>query len=166
MKKLIFPLAVFLLMACQQPAKQYFESSPEIDMVKKGNEAYVNRDWAALRAIYADTAKVANNAWMPDKFQTPDQFIESMKMEAESLTDIKISDDAIYNMIVTDKGEKYVLNWFNWSAKTKDGKEVMTPVHLVFQIAGGKVAFMAAIYDNLPVYLALQPAAPPAAAPK
>jgi hypothetical protein len=36
---------------------------------------------------------------------------------------------------------------------------VMTPVHLVFQIAGGKVVFMAAIYDNLPSYLAAQPLA-------
>jgi hypothetical protein len=159
MKKLILAAAGLLLLACQQPAKQYFESSGEIDMVKKGNQAYVDRDWATLRAMYADTARIANNAWTPDKFDTPDQFIANLKMSVENMTEVKISEDAIYNMIVTDKGEKYVLNWFNWTARTTDGREVMTPVHLVFQIAGGKVVFMAAIYDNLPSYLAAQPLA-------
>lgn len=87
-----------------QPApKQYFETSPEIDLVKKGNQAYLDKDWTTLRSLYADTAKIADNTWGEDKYITPDQFIQRISQGADNLTDIKLSSDAIFNMIVTDK---------------------------------------------------------------
>ena len=157
MKKLIFFLPVVILIACEQPAKQYFEESAEIDMIKKGNKAYVDRDWATLRSLYADTAKIAENVWSPDKFVSPDQFIEGMKTSLADISDVKLSDDIEYNMIVTNDGETWVLCWFNWTAKHKNGKEISSPVHLGFRIAGGKVVFQGLMYNQLPYYLATQP---------
>ena len=159
MKKLIFLLlTVFCFAACQQPKKQYFESSPEIDIVKKAVKAYLSKDWDTFRSMYADTAKIARNVWSPDKFITVDKQMENEKAGAGNFTDIKISDDIVYSMIITDKGEKWVLIWFNWSAKTKNGKEISTPAHEGFRFAGDKVVFHFGTYNELPIYLAMQPA--------
>ena len=159
MKKLLFLLlTAFCFAACQQPKKQYFESSPEIDIVKKTVTAYLSQDWGTFRSMYADTAKIAVNVWAPDKFITLDKHMENEKAGAENFTDIKISNDIIYNMIISDKGEKWVLMWFNWSAKTKNGVEVSTPVHEGLRFVGDKVVFHFANFNELPIYLALQPA--------
>lgn len=159
MKKLLFlSLTVLCITACQQSKNQYFESSPEIDIVKQAVKAYLNKDWDAYSSIYSDTAKIAANAWSPDKFITLDQHIENEKAGVENFTDIKISDDAVYKMIITDKGEKWVLIWFNWSAKTKNGKEISTPVHEGLRFVGDKVVFHFANYNELPIYLGLLPA--------
>ena len=84
--------------------------------------------------------------------------MENEKAGSENFTDIKISDDIVYVMIITDKGEKWVLMWFNWSAQTKNGTEVSTPVHEGLWFVGDKVVFHLADYNELPLYLALQPA--------
>jgi hypothetical protein len=159
MKKLLFlSLTLFCFAACQQPKKQYFESSPEIDIVKRTVNAYLNKDWDTFRSMYADTAKIAGNVWSPDKFITLDKHMENEKTGTENFTDIKISDDIVYCMVITDKGEKWVLMWFNWSAKAKNGTEVSTPVHEGLRFVGDKVVFHFAVYNELPIYLALQPA--------
>jgi hypothetical protein len=160
----LFIAAAALLAACQQAPKQYFEASPEIDMAKKATAAYVAADWETMRSLFADTAKIADNVWNPADFVTVDQWIERFKTDrANNFPEVSIGDDAVYNMVVTDKGEKYVLCWLNWSGKTKDGKAATAPVHLFFQVAGGKFAWHGAIFNALPGYLAMQPA--PAAAP-
>ena len=83
--------------------------------------------------------------------------MENEKAGSENVTDIKISDDIVYVMIITDKGEKWVLMWFNWSAKTKNGTDVSTPVHEGLRFVGNKVVFHFANFNELPFYLALQP---------
>lgn len=151
-------LPVFCFFGCQQPVQQYFESSPEIDIVKNSVKAYLSKDWSTYRSMYADTAKIAGNVWSTDKFITLDKHIENEKANTENFTDIKISDDIVYNMIITDKGEKWVLMWFNWSAKAKNGIEVSTPVHEGLKFVGDKVVFHFANFNELPFYHAFQPA--------
>jgi hypothetical protein len=148
------------LAACQQAPKQYFEASPEIDMAKKATQAYVSADWETLRSLFADTAKIAGNVWEPEKFISVDQWIEGFKADRLNFPEVSIGDDAVYNMIVSDEGHTYVLCWLNWTGKSKDGKEVSTPIHLFFQVDGGKFAWHGAIFNELPGYLALQPAVP------
>lgn len=158
MKKLIFlSLALLSFAACRQTEKQYFESSPEIDIVKRAVKAYLNKDWDTFRSMYADTAKIASNVWSPEKFVTIDKHMENEKAGSENFTDVKISDDIIYCMVITDKAERWVMMWFNWSAKTKNGTEVNTPVHEGLRFIGDKVVFHYAQYNELPIYLALQP---------
>ncbi len=158
MKTLIPIILAVLGVACTGPPLQYAESSPEIELAKKANAAYVSGDWDALRALYADTARIAVNTWTPDKWITVDQLIEAFKADRETFPKVKLSDDAVYSMIVNSSGEKWVLNWVNWTAKSVDGKEVSTPVHLAFRMSGEKFGFVVIMLNDLPAYLALQPA--------
>ena len=151
-------MTTICFVACQQPKKQYFEASPEIDNVKKSLQAFLSQDWATFRSIYADSAKIAANTSDKEKFINNDQHIEEEKAMYASFIDIKIGDDAVYNMVITDKGEKWVLIWFNFSAKTKDGVEVKGTGHEKFLFVDGKVVFQKNYYDNLPFYIAMQPA--------
>lgn len=159
MKKLLFLLATLCFAACQQPQKQYFEASAEIDTIKKVYfPSFLSQDWIAFRSMYADSAKIADNTWDMGKFINNEQHIESEKALHASFTDMKIGDDASYQMIITDKGEKWVSVWFNFSAKTKEGVEVNLAVHESFRFVDDKIVFQSNFYDSLPVYLALTPA--------
>ena len=60
-KLLAFLLLAAVVSACQK--KQYYASSPEIDVAKKADEAYYKGDWTLLRSLYADTAKINLNSW-------------------------------------------------------------------------------------------------------
>jgi len=150
-------LMAAVLCSCQQK-KQYFTSGPEIDMAKKGNEAYVKGDWETLRSLYADTAKILVNKWFGEEMSI-DQFLMMQKMEVAELASYSIGDDAIYEMVVQDNGDHWVHVWLNWSAKLKNGKEVHTPVHLALQVENGKVVFQGLIFNQLGGYLAAM--APP-----
>lgn len=152
-------LIIFLVsVSCKDSMKQqYFESSPEIDLVKKGNMAYLNKDWQTLRSLYTDSALLAENIWERDKMISADQYIEESKKFAEMLDGYNIADDAIYNMIINDNGEKWVLTWFKFVGKTKDGREVSIPVNMNLKFERGKIAFQSSMYDQLPIFLALQP---------
>lgn len=158
MKKLCYwALALVVLSACQQQPKQYFTSSPEIDLVKKGNAAYIAHDWATMRSLYSDTAKIADNVWDNSKFMSADDFVKRLAADTMTFASEKIGDDAIYEMVVNDQGEKWVHNWFNLTGTLKNGKQVSSPIHLVCQFVNDKIVFQGAIYNQLPVYLAMQP---------
>jgi hypothetical protein len=164
MKKLVLILAsALLLMACQPKPQQYFTSSPEIDMVKKANAAYVANDWKTMRAIYSDNARIYDNTWDSLKAITPDAFITALQTSLENYSEHSLGDDAVYEMIVTDEGEKWVHNWFLWKGKHNNGKTVEMPIHLSFRIVDSKVAFQVNMYNVLPAFLAGQ-AMPVAAA--
>ena len=157
MKKMLFFLITICFVACQQLKKQYFEASPEIDSVKKSLTAFLKQDWITFRSIYSESAKIAVNTSDKEKFINNDQHIESEKEAFITFTDSKIQ-DVDYKMIITDKGEKWVLMWYNAIAKTKGGVEVKFPAHESFRFVEGKIVFQNNYYDNLPIYLALQPA--------
>jgi hypothetical protein len=158
MKKLFFLLTAFWFVACQQPKKQYFEASPEIDSVKKSFHAFLSQDWDTFRSIYADSAKIATNTSDSSKFVNVDQFIikenYGMGIGYNHGKIHKIDDDAVYSMFITDKGEKWVLLWFNFSSKildsTKTGYEdefeytpewLTSARHDKFLFVDGKVVF-------------------------
>jgi hypothetical protein len=157
-KLLLFFMVAGMLAACQQEKPgQYFASSPEIDLVKKANADYVAGNWDVMKSAYADTAKVYDNVWDRSQQVTADDFLKSLKGRAEKYSEYKISDDAIYEMIVTDKGEKWVHNWFLWTGKHKNGKEVEIPIHISFLVVDNKIAFQVNMYNVLPAYLAENP---------
>lgn len=148
--------ALFILGSCKEREQQYFESSPEIDIVKKGNEAFFKKDWVALRQAYSDSARLAENVWEEDRWIGIDQYIESSKVFVETLAEYKMSDDAIYLMVIGNEGDKWVLNWFNFIAVTKDGKEVKTPININLRFVDRKIIFQSSMYDQLPLFMALQ----------
>jgi hypothetical protein len=157
MRKILCLLSLLSIMACQAPKTQYFETGPEIESVQKSLEAFLKQDWATFRSIYADSAKIAVNTSDNGKFINNDQHIEEEKATHAGFTDIKFN-DVEYKMIITDKGEKWVLMWFNASAKAKSGVEVRVTGHEKFLFVDGKIVFQMNFYDTLPFYLAMQPA--------
>ncbi len=158
MKRILILIATATFISCNQPGKQYFESGPEIDIVKKGVKAYLDHDWATYRSIYADSAKFAANTWDPQKFIGLEKHLEEEKASVENFSDIRIGDDVVYQMIINNKGEKWVYMWFTWSANVKNGTRISTGVHEGLKFDGGKVVFHFAEFNELPFYLALQPA--------
>ena len=157
MKNLLFLIILAgVITSCQK--KQLFSASPEIDIIKKGNEAYVKGDWTTLRSLYADTAHIWVNSWFGPEL-TPDKFIEIEKAGAADFTDVKLStDNAIYEMVVTDDGDHWVHYWAGWSGKAaKTGKEAKSAVHIAAQVEHGKVVNFLVVIDSLPAFLASQP---------
>lgn len=153
---LYFTLPLLLLASCQQ--KQHFMSSPEIDLVKKANEAYFKGEWDALRAMYSDTAKVWNNTWpYTEKPETADQLIEGFKNGTANLAEYKMGAHPVYEMVITDEGDKWIHCWLLWEGKTKNGKSYSSPVHLVSIVKDNKIVVHFLLYNALPGYLAAHP---------
>lgn len=153
MKKVcVFLLLAFAFTACQK--KQYFTESPEIELVKKGADSYLKADWAALSSLYADTAKVIMNSWT--KTMTVAEFIEAEKQGVANYTSYKIEDGAIYESVITDKGESWVHTWLGHTATLKNGKTVTGVVHIATQVLNGKVVFQVFVFDNLQTHLAME----------
>ncbi len=152
MKKLVLFFPILLIVsACGK--KQYFTTSPEIDLVKKGNEAYFKGDWETFRSLFADTAKIMFNTWMGDEIG-PDAYTDMLKSGVADLAEYHMKDDAIFEMVITDTGEHWVHTWLLWMAKHKNGKEISSPVHIATMIKDGKVYYQGIISNQLPGYLA------------
>ena len=153
MKKIIIiSLAAVLISSCQQ--KQAFTECAEIDLVKKANEAYLKGDWQNLRTFYADTAIIYVNTWARNRL-TPDELIEQFKSSLADMQEYKISDQ-ISQMVVTEKGEHNVNQWFEWTGKHKNGKEIRSVIGLSCQVENNEIVFFGLIYDTLPFYQAAQ----------
>lgn len=160
MKKsfLILPVIFLLTYACQQQEKQYFTTSPEIDLVKKANDAYFKGDWETFKSCYSDTAKVwINTDPAHDSPITVDQMIDSFKKGLENTSEYKIGDFYVNEMTVNDNGGRWVHTWLTWTGKTKDGKDVIFPVNLSSNVVDNKIVIAGLIYNALPGYLASLP---------
>jgi hypothetical protein len=153
--KPFFTIAVFLLLfSCQQ--QQYFTSSPEIDLVKKADAAYFARDWQTLRSVYADTSKTWINAWhTQEEGVSIDKLIDSYRTGLKNYESCRAQNQE-YEMIINDKGEKWVHCNLVWSGKTKRGKEVSVPVHFTSMVVNNKVVYHNLYYDSFPLYSATQ----------
>ena len=160
MKNQLIILSAFVLLAaaCQQQKKQYFTSSPEIDLVKKANDAYFKGDWETLKSCYSDTAKIwINTDFSNDKPIMVDQMIDSFKKNLENYSEYKVGDFYVNEMIINDNGGKWVHTWLVWKGRTKDGKDVVFPVNISNMVQDNKIVLAGLIYNGLPGYLAVQP---------
>lgn len=142
-----------IFFSCQQ--QQYFDTSPEIDLIKKCDETYLKGDWTALRSFYHDTATIYVNTWDRNKL-TPDQAIELFKGNVAEYREYSLAKDGIYEMVVTPNGEHWVHNWTEWKGVHKNGKEVRSVVNISWRVENNKVVFAGFIFDTLPGYMAAQ----------
>jgi hypothetical protein len=154
MKLLLPAVALLTLFSCQQ--RQYYTSSPEIDLVKKADAAYFAGDWESLRSCYADSSKTWVNAWHTQQEGVSiDKLINSYKTGLLSYESYK-PENQEYEMVVNDKGEKWVHCDMVWIGKTKRGKEVRVPVHLTSMVTDNKIVYHKLYYDSFPLYSATQ----------
>jgi len=155
LKKLILlGLAIVLFTACQKSEPQrYFSSSPEIDAVKALIKDYEDANWENWITQYADTAKIYHNSL---KSVSRDELLKGFKGTLADFSSYKFSDDIFYEMIIDDKGEKWVYFWGTWEGNlAANDKKIDVPVHLAARFANGKIVREYAYYDNVPVMLAV-----------
>ncbi|MDL5050144.1 hypothetical protein QQ054_29485 [Oscillatoria amoena NRMC-F 0135] len=149
----IISILTVTLLACQE--KQYFTSSPEIDLIKRQQEAYLKGDWATLRSFYHDTATIYANTWGHGKL-SPDQLTERQRKGVEDYSEYALAKDGVYELLINDRGEYWVHNWTEWRGVHKNGKEVRVVVNISFRVANNKIVFAGFIYDTLPLVMAAQ----------
>ena len=151
---------VVILVSCRE--KQYFNSSPEIDLIKKANEAYFKADWETFKSVFADKARIWFNTPRSKKtVLTKDQLIDTLKVDLLYYTEYKVGknpdyEDPLYEMIVDNEGGKWVHCWLTWTGRSGNGTEVVTPVHLSSLIKEGKVEIHFIYFNALPGYRAMQ----------
>ena len=164
MKKQIMLLGMFALIfwACQQPSKVVIkESGPEIDNMNKYIEAYVNADWATLRASYADTATIQFN---------------NQKMDPDSLIRVHQSGRPLYDKVaVSTAATEYIKyengqEWIHWWGSIEftikgTGKVIGMPIHMAGRLSNGKTTEQYAYYNTMEIRNAVLEANPPPAVP-
>ncbi|MDL5050140.1 nuclear transport factor 2 family protein [Oscillatoria amoena NRMC-F 0135] len=146
MKK-IMALLLPAIILCSCMKKQYFTDSPEIDLIKKADQAFLNRDWETFRNHFHDTAAIYVNNWFREKL-TPDQWSEMLKSFSQDFSSYRYADNTIHEMVITDEGEHWVHGWAEWTGVHKSGKEIRIVVHGGWRVESGKIVSAGAIYDT------------------
>jgi len=139
MKNLFLILGTFfLIVACNSKAERYTTTSPEIDIVKNGIDAYLKADWDVWVTQYADTAKIFHNDW--DNYRDPAQVVDGHKAMLAYFDSYGFeADRTFYEMVIDDEGKKWVYFWGIWRGTVKEtGRELAIPVHLSKQFKDGK----------------------------
>lgn len=155
MKKLILlGLTLILFTACQnKETVRYTAISPEIDVAKAAIKDYQDGNWERWMSHYADTAQVFHNTVVP---ASPKELQEALTSVIERLSDYGFSDkDIFYEMIIDDKGDKWVYFWGTWEATVaQSNKKLVLPVHLAFKFVDNKIVREYGYYDFSPVMTA------------
>jgi len=148
MKKLfLLGLAIVLLTVSQNiQAQSWTKSSPEVDATKALVMDYQDGNWEKWASHYADTAKVYHNTI---EGTTPKELLVALKKDIQKLSSYGFSDkDIYYEMIIDDKGDKWVYFWGTWEGKVAEThKELVVPVHLALKFVNNKIVREYAYYD-------------------
>ena len=151
MKKLVLSLSIISLFTLCQNKKQYFLSSPEIDIAKKMMDAYQSKDWEMMRNTFADSASVLINGWWGDEISSEAYISALEEFNTTQLESYSLSDDTFYEMIINDEGVKWVHAWSQWSGKFANGNEAQTVINFGWLFEGDKVILLTMMYDSNPI---------------
>ena len=106
---------------------------PNIETVNKTVQAYMNKDWAAEKSFYSDTAK-----WWVSGLDKPIPIADAFKdwaTDFDYFDDVKqVKSPGSYPdyLHYKDKDEKTVMSWWVWSGKSKKTGEVIKVPLVVF----------------------------------
>lgn len=145
-KSILLFVALFTLIACNNETR-YTTSSPEIDLAKKSIQAYEAGDWNTWINKFSDDAKIYHNNW--DKFKTSDEAVEGHKQMLKNFSSYSYIDDPIFfEMVIDDKGEKWVNYWAVWEGTSVNGTELKIPIHMSSNYKDGKVVAEYGFWDT------------------
>lgn len=148
MKTMILLAAVSVIVACQPTSPdQYLTDSEEIQLAKNLVNSYELGDWDQWVQIYADSARIFHNSMTP---VTKDELRDGFVAGLASYSDYGFKGNPyFYEMIIDDKGEKWVYFWGTWSGTFKESDEtIYVPVHLALNFENGKIKREHAYYDR------------------
>ncbi len=153
-------LSVMLFTACQNDCpERYTQNAPEIDTYKQGLVAYESQDWDAMKANFADDAKISYNA-LKGNSQSVSEVIEGHKSMVSQFSSYGfVPNESEYERVITDDGEMWVNFWGTWSgvlAATETRVEM--PVHLTSKFIDGKIVEEHGYWNELILYMAFQEA--------
>ena len=156
MKKLILlGLAVVFFTSCQnnEPTR-YTSTSPEIDVINALVKDYESGNWENWGTHYADTAKIFHNAL---EGITSQELQEQLKNTLQYMSSYGFNEKEMFiEMIIDDKGDKWVYLWGIWEGKVSDTNiEVAMPVHIALQFVNSKIVREYAYYDPAAISAAI-----------
>ncbi|UKM64123.1 nuclear transport factor 2 family protein [Flavobacteriaceae bacterium GSB9] len=156
MKKFfLLGLAITIFIACQNKPQRYFESSPEIDILKAGIKAYEAQDWNSWKSNFVDTAKIHHNSIKPI---SPEENLVNLQNMNSNFSSYGFQDKGAFSEMVIDKdGETWVNYWGIWNGTLKENSEkIAIPVHLTAQFINSKIVEEYVYYDTAPITKALK----------
>ena len=147
MKKIVVTTAIFLFgMAafCQKEEKNgtIYIKHPYIDVVNQATKAYLAKDDAANKQIYADTARWWSSG-MPKPIGLADA-IKEWDSDFDYYDSIKITPVGYPDYLhYIDKDTKIVQSWWRWSGKSKKTGEPVNVDYVQFDEFNnnGKITF-------------------------
>ena len=157
-KLLLIGLALALFAACQKP-ERFTTSSSNIDEVKALLADYSAGNWDGWMTHYTDSAKLFHNTW--DKSVPPKEMAKALKGILANTSsygfqekDSNGENDIFYEQTLSDDGNTWVNFWGDWRGTlAANGQKLEVPVHISFQMDGGKIVKEYAFY-NLAEYAA------------
>jgi hypothetical protein len=155
MKILSFLTFIALLFGCS-PEKRYMQQSPEIEVVKSNIGYYVDGDWDAYEANYAEGAIIFFNT-TEDSPASIQETIAGQKLTIEPLSSYSFDREKdSFEMVVTDDGETWVNFWGLWKGTIEaSGESFEMPVHLTSKFVDGKIVEMLGYWNNTGITMAL-----------
>ena len=148
----IFGFLVFA--SCvNQSDLSYSKDSPEIDIAKKADKAFQERDWDTLKSLFSDDATVFINSWWSNSM-TPDEFVDRLQRAADTRFGYKIKEDAQYEMVIKDNKEKWVYAWMTLDITYTNGVTGRTVNNRMWRIENEKIVNFFTIYNAYPLYRA------------
>ena len=151
MRILIYLGVISFIFSCQSgPCTRYVTEAPEIEFAKALVNNYEKGDWDSWLQIYADTARIFHNSMTPI---TKDELKSGFVAGLESYSTYGFNGNPyFYEMIIDDKGEKWVYFWGTWSGTLIANEEsIYIPVHLALNFRDGKIVREHAYYDRSPI---------------
>lgn len=146
--------ALVLLFGCSARSdRSYSTESPEIEIAKRADRAFVNRDWPTLRSLYSDSARIFQNSWWGESM-TPDEFVELLRRAADTRLGYVFHDDALYELVVKDTGERWVYAWLTLDVTYTNGVTGRTVNNRMWRIENDRIVDFFTIYNALPLYRA------------
>jgi len=154
--KILSLLTVFALLLGCNPEKRYTQESPEIEIVKSNIGYYVDGDWEAYEASYAEGATIFFNT-TEDSPASIQEAIAGQKLSIEPLSSYSFDREKdSFEMVVTDDGETWVNFWGLWKGTIKaSGESFEMPVHLTSKFVDGKIVETLGYWNSTAIAMAL-----------
>jgi hypothetical protein len=155
MKNLLFVGLLLIAFGCNTKTR-YTQQSPEIETVKSIIGNYVNGEWDAYAANYAEGATLFFNT-PESKPASIQEIIAGQKLSIEPLSSYSFDRDQDFlEMVIDDSNETWVNYWGLWKGTiAASGESFETPVHISSQFVDGKIVKVHGYWDSAPIQMAL-----------